>query len=75
MNPVKIGLLGLGTVGNGTRQVLERNDTEISRRAGRAIQITQAAVRNLDRPNVNDIQLTNQPIDIVNDSDIAIATD
>ncbi|VAW78992.1 Homoserine dehydrogenase, partial [hydrothermal vent metagenome] len=35
MKPVKVGLLGLGTVGGGTFNVLRRNAGEIARRAGR----------------------------------------
>ena len=34
--PVNIGILGLGTVGGGTAEVLQRNEQEIARRAGRA---------------------------------------
>ncbi len=45
MEPVKIGLLGLGTVGGGTVTVLTRNAREIARRAGRAIHIAHAAAR------------------------------
>ena len=45
MNPVKVGLLGLGTVGGGTLNVLVRNAAEIARRAGREIVIAQAAAR------------------------------
>jgi len=37
LNPVKVGLLGLGTVGGGTFNVLSRNADEITRRAGRGI--------------------------------------
>ncbi len=37
MNPVNVGLLGLGTVGGGTVNVLLRNAAEITRRAGRGI--------------------------------------
>ncbi|OJU91244.1 MAG: homoserine dehydrogenase [Burkholderiales bacterium 66-5] len=43
MKPIQVGLLGIGTVGSGTFQVLTRNQEEISRRAGRAIQITMVA--------------------------------
>ena len=43
MEPVKIGLLGLGTVGGGTVTVLTRNAAEIARRAGREIRIARAA--------------------------------
>lgn len=45
MNPVKVGLLGLGTVGGGTLNVLVRNAGEIARRAGREIVVTHAAAR------------------------------
>ena len=49
MNPIKIGLLGLGTVGGGTLKVLQRNQEEIRRRAGRGIEVAMIAVRNLDK--------------------------
>ncbi len=51
MEPIKIGLLGLGTVGGGTVQVLTRNLAEITRRAGRSLQIAHAAARDYD-PNL-----------------------
>jgi homoserine dehydrogenase len=43
MNPIRVGLLGAGTVGSGTFNVLRRNQEEIQRRAGRAIEITMVA--------------------------------
>ena len=43
MNPIKVGLLGIGTVGSGTFKVLQRNQEEIRRRAGRGIHITAVA--------------------------------
>ena len=57
MSAVKIGLLGLGTVGGGTVDVLMGNADEIARRAGRAIVISHAAatayraknIRHLDK--------------------------
>src|SRR5437762_9365026 len=45
MQPMRVGLLGLGTVGRGTWTVLNRNAEEISRRAGRPIRITRIAMR------------------------------
>ncbi len=45
--PLRVGLIGLGTVGAGTFKVLARNQAEIRRRAGRGIEITQIAVRNV----------------------------
>jgi homoserine dehydrogenase len=43
MKPINVGLLGIGTVGGGTWDVLNRNASEIKRRAGRAIRITRVA--------------------------------
>src|SRR5260221_6314091 len=43
MKPINVGLLGIGTVGGGTWDVLSRNADEIQRRAGRAITITVVA--------------------------------
>jgi homoserine dehydrogenase len=43
MKPIQVGLLGIGTVGSGTFNVLKRNQEEITRRAGRGIEITMVA--------------------------------
>ena len=43
MKPIQVGLLGIGTVGRGTFEVLQRNQEEIRRRAGRSIQIATVA--------------------------------
>ncbi len=49
MRPIRVGLLGIGTVGGGTWEVLNRNADEIRRRAGRAIEITHVADKDLAR--------------------------
>jgi len=49
MNPIQVGLLGIGTVGSGTFNVLKRNQAEIRRRAGRGIQITMVADLDVER--------------------------
>jgi len=49
MNPISVGLLGIGTVGGGTWNVLLRNQEEITRRAGRGIRITKVADKDLAR--------------------------
>ena len=75
MDAVKVGLLGLGTVGGGTVNVLKRNAEEISRRAGRGIQITHAAARDLNKPRIcetDGITLTTEPMAVVNDPDVEI---
>ncbi len=43
MKPIQVGLLGMGTVGSGTFNVLQRNQAEIKRRAGRGIEISMVA--------------------------------
>ncbi|NOQ64869.1 MAG: homoserine dehydrogenase [Methyloprofundus sp.] len=75
MKPVKVGVLGLGTVGGGTVNVLKRNAQEISRRAGRDIIITRASARDLTRERICDTQglsLSRDPYDIINDPEIEI---
>ena len=75
MEPVKVGLLGLGTVGGGTVNVLTRNAEEIARRAGRGIQVTHAAARDLSKPRICDtdgIELTTNPSEVVNNPEVEI---
>ncbi len=75
MKPVKVGLLGLGTVGCGTVTVLYRNREEIARRAGRGIEISIAAARDvncLPQCQASGIQITQDPAAVVNDPEVAI---
>ncbi len=75
MKPVKVGVLGLGTVGGGTVNVLKRNADEIARRAGREITITRASTKDLSKPRICDTQgiiLTTDPYEIINDPEIEI---
>ncbi len=75
--PVKVGLLGLGTVGGGVTRVLARNAGEISRRAGREIVITHAAAHNLDTTTANTggIKLTSQALEVVDDPEVSIVVE
>jgi homoserine dehydrogenase len=75
MEPVKIGLLGLGTVGGGTVTVLTRNAAEIARRAGREIRIARAAAMqyNPEIPGLDQIgQIGNDAFAVVDDPEIDI---
>lgn len=75
MKPVKVGVLGLGTVGGGTVNVLKRNAQEISRRTGREIIITRASARDLTRKRLcdtQDITLSTDPYAVINDPEIEI---
>ncbi|RZT41926.1 homoserine dehydrogenase [Cupriavidus agavae] len=64
MNPIKVGLLGIGTVGSGTFNVLQRNQEEIRRRAGRGIEIAVVADLNTERAR----ELTGGGVDVVSDA-------
>ena len=78
MQSVKIGILGLGTVGSGTVNVLTRNAREISRRAGRDIEVYRAADRDLDKPkdcDVSSINLTEDALEVINDPEIDIVVE
>ncbi len=75
MSPVKVGLLGLGVVGQGTANVLLRNGQEISRRAGSEINVKSAAIRDMEKARalgLSDISLTTNPDDVVNDPEISV---
>jgi homoserine dehydrogenase len=78
LKPVNIGILGLGTVGGGTVNVLRRNAGEIARRAGRDIVVRRASARDLARPRICDTQgiaLTADPFEIVNDPEIDVVVE
>jgi len=54
LEAVKVGVLGLGTVGSGTVNILSRNADEIARRAGRGIKISIASVRDIKKQRACD---------------------
>ena len=76
MQPVKVGLLGLGTVGGGTVSVLTRNADEIARRAGRGIQITLAAAKEYNADAIIGLDqienITDDPFSVVDDPNVEI---
>lgn len=78
MYPVKVGVLGLGTVGGGTVNVLQRNASEIARRAGREISIVRVATRDLKKPRIcgtEGIKLSSDPFQVVNDPEIDVVVE
>src|SRR5580765_3653311 len=68
MKSIKVGLLGIGTVGSGTFNVLQRNQEEIARRAGRGIEITMVADLNTARAT----ELTHGRVKVVNDANLVV---
>lgn len=78
MESMKVGLLGLGVVGAGTWRVLNRNALEIARRAGRGIEVTHIAVRDVAKARSivgPDLLITDQPTDVVCDPSIDIVVE
>ncbi len=69
MKPIQVGLLGIGTVGSGTFNVLKRNQEEIKRRAGRGIEITMVADLDVARAQ----SLVGPDVQVVNDARAVIA--
>jgi homoserine dehydrogenase len=69
MSPIKVGLLGIGTVGSGTFKVLQRNQEEIRRRAGRGIEITMVADLDTERAR----SVVGPDVTVVNDARAVIA--
>ncbi len=78
MKPVRVGLLGLGTVGGGTVTVLSRNSEEIARRAGRRIMLSHVAARNLERAdelNLTNVRLTEDAFAVTNDPEVDVVVE
>lgn len=68
MEPLRVGLLGIGTVGSGTWEVLKRNQAEIRGRAGRDIRITMVADRNPARAR----EITQGECEVVEDGNLIV---
>ncbi|MDT8452403.1 MAG: homoserine dehydrogenase [Gammaproteobacteria bacterium] len=78
MEAVKIGLLGLGTVGGGTATVLLRNAEEIQRRLGRRLEISHIAGLDIAKQSIVDpakVKLTEDAFEVVNDPEVQIVVE
>ena len=69
MKPIQVGLLGIGTVGSGVFNVLQRNQDEISRRAGRGIEIAMVADLDVERAK----SVVGSKVQVVSDARAVIA--
>ena len=69
MKPIQVGLLGIGTVGSGVFNVLQRNQEEIRRRAGRGIEIAMVADLDVARARA----AAGEGVQVVNDARAVIA--
>ncbi len=75
MRPLRVGMIGIGTVGAGTFRVLARNQALIAARAGRGIKLVVVCARSLARAmNVvgKDVALTNDPMQVATHPDVDV---
>ena len=78
MTPIRIGLLGIGTVGGGTWNVLARNHAEIARRAGRDMAITVVADKDTARAQQvtgGGARIVDDAFSVVRDPDVDIVVE
>jgi homoserine dehydrogenase len=78
MKPIRVGLIGLGTVGQGVIKVLRENAEEITRRVGRPVVVTHASARDLKRERSVDlagVQLTTDSMSIARDADVDVVAE
>ena len=78
LKQLRVGLLGIGTVGGGTYTVLTRNADEITRRTGVAINVTQVADRNIGHAKMvtnDNVALTTDAFAIVNNPEIDVVVE
>jgi homoserine dehydrogenase len=78
MKPIKVGLLGLGTVGSGVVRIVEKHQADLQHQVGSPIQIEKVLVQ--DRLKVRDInvdilKLTEDPSDIINNPEIDVVVE
>ena len=72
---VKIGILGVGTVGTSVAKILEENSDILEARAGKKIVVKSGVVKNLSKDRGLSIKISNNPLDIVDDPEIDIVVE
>lgn len=75
MKPVKVGLLGLGTVGTGVVRIVEGHQEDLSSQVGSPIRIEKIAVKNLEKPRsiaIDRAKLTEDPWEVIRDPEIDV---
>jgi homoserine dehydrogenase len=72
---IRVGVIGVGTVGRSVVKILEENAAIITARAGEAIVVTRGVVRNLEKARDLKIELSQNPDDIINDPEIDIVVE
>jgi homoserine dehydrogenase len=78
LNALRVGMIGIGTVGSGTFRVLARNQAEIAGRAGRPIEVVMVAARNLARAAAvvgEGVPLTDDPLRVATHPDVDVVVE
>ena len=78
LRPLRVGMIGIGTVGAGTFRVLARNQALIVGRAGRGIEVVVVAARNLARAVTvvgADVALTNDPMQVATHPEVDVVVE
>ncbi|QNK67428.1 homoserine dehydrogenase [Variovorax sp. PAMC26660] len=78
IRPLRVGMIGIGTVGSGTFRVLARNRADIAARAGRAIELVIVAARNLERAAAivqGRVPLTSDPLHVATHPDVDVVVE
>src|SRR5262245_60186521 len=78
MNPLRVGLIGLGNVGTGVARLLTEHADRIARRAGRPAVITRVAVRNPSRPRgvrIDANLVTTDPLSVAGAADVDVVVE
>lgn len=78
LRPLRVGMIGIGTVGRGTWELLARNQAEIAARAGRGIRVVAVAARDLERAarvlgdGAASVDLTDDPMRVATHADVDV---
>lgn len=72
---MKIGVIGVGTVGTSVVNILKDNADIITARAGQEISVKSGVVSNLSKDRGVDIKLSTDPMDIINDPEIDVVVE
>jgi len=76
VKPLKVGICGLGTVGGGTFNILQRNATEIARRLGRNVEVIQVAMRSANPEcDLGGVQVTDDIFVVANNPQVDIVVE
>ena len=72
---IRVGIIGVGTVGSSVVKILQKNRDIIWARAGKQIEVAKGVVRDISKPRDIDIPLTTDPFEVTDDPSIDIVVE